>query len=123
LRCSPASDVFQSTSGAHMPSSKSKASSSPPAPKFGAILTLISHRARWLILRELIKGKPLPVIELARRTGVSQASVSKHVVFMLARGFIERGFGGLYELPARFIVPGENAVDFGATVLRLDYAE
>jgi predicted transcriptional regulator len=88
---------------------------------FDAILTLVSERNRWLIYRELLKGKPLPVSELAKRTGAMPSNVSKHVNYMERCGFLIRGFGNLYEIPPQFIVPGQNALDFGAVLIRFDY--
>jgi DNA-binding IclR family transcriptional regulator len=88
--------------------------------RFDSILTIVSSRNRWLIFRELMKGKPLPVSELAKRTGLSRVNTSKHVISMERRGFLIRGFGGLYDIPAQFLVPGENVLDFGAVLLRFD---
>jgi hypothetical protein len=106
-----------------MASSKVQSKTIPHGLAFANVLTIVSHKMRWLILRELMKGKPLPVMELARRTGAPATNVSKHMKLMLAYRVVERGFGGLYELPAHFIVPGENAIDFGATVLRLYFVD
>ena len=88
---------------------------------FDAVLTLVSEKNRWRIYRELLKGKPLPVSELAKRTGADRSNVSKHVNYMERRGFLIRGFGNLYEIPPQFIVPGENALDFGAVLMRFDH--
>jgi hypothetical protein len=46
----------------------------PPVLPLAGILTAISDLTRWRILDELLKGEPLPVKELARRLGVSDAS-------------------------------------------------
>ncbi len=89
-------------------------------PSFDAILTLVSEKNRWLIYRELMKGKPLPALELAKRLGIDRSNMSKHLNMMARRGFLIRGFGSLYEIPPQFIVPGENALDFGAVLIRLD---
>ncbi len=89
--------------------------------RFESVLTIVGARNRWRLLRELMKGKPLPVSELAKRTGLARPNVSKHVIAMTRRGFLTRGFGGLYEIPDRFRVPGENVLDFGAVLLRFDH--
>jgi DNA-binding IclR family transcriptional regulator len=102
-------------------SESSQTKSAGHRPRFDSILTIVSEKNRWLILRELMKGKPLPVSELSKRTGLSRVNTSKHAVSMERRGFLIRGFGGLYEIPAHFLVPGENVLDFGAVVLRFDH--
>jgi predicted transcriptional regulator len=105
-----------------MPASEgSQAKASSRRPRFDSVLTIVSEKKRWLIYRELMKGKPLPVSELAKRTGIERANLSKHVTSMERRGFLTRGYGGLYEIPAQFLVPGENVLDFGAVVLRFDH--
>ena len=88
--------------------------------RFETVLTIVAEKNRWRILRELMKGKPLPVSELAKRTGMERPNVSKHVIAMARRGFLTCGFGGLYEIPDKFRVPGENALDFGVVLLRFD---
>ena len=90
-------------------------------PSFDAILTLVSEKNRWLIFRELMKGKPLPTLELAKRLGIDRSNVSKHLNYMARCGFLIRGFNSLFEIPPQFIVPGENALDFGAVLLRFDH--
>jgi DNA-binding transcriptional ArsR family regulator len=84
------------------------------------LITALSHRSRWQVLKELAKGEPLPNLELARRIGVHPNALSKHTTLLRQAGLIERGFGNVYSIPARFLVPGQNAVDFGTVLLRLD---
>ena len=85
------------------------------------ILTAVSHQTRWRIFRELIKGEPLPVMELARRLGVPSTNISKHVNYLAKISILQRGFGQLYRLPTHFLVAGEpTMLDFGAVRLRLD---
>ena len=64
---------------------------------------------RWRIFDELIKGDALPA-----------ANISKHLATSLRLGVIERGYGTHYKIPARFLVPGQRALDLGAVLLRLD---
>ena len=78
---------------------------------------------RWRILVELAKGEPLPAQEIARRVRMSRGGASRNLVEMHEAGLLERGWGHLYRIPQRFFVPGQNAVDFGAFVLRLDYPD
>ena len=67
-----------------------------------------------------MKGKPLTVGEIARRTGITLTSTSKHMLFLHRVGIVERVLGGLYELKPDLAVPGENAIDFGRVLLRFD---
>ena len=90
-----------------------------PVP-FNTIVTVISDRTRWKILAELHKGEPLPAGELAKRLGVPATNISKHLVRMRKSGVLDRGFGKLYRIPQRFFVEGQQALDFGVVVLRLD---
>src|SRR5215203_2025079 len=86
------------------------------------ILTAVGEKKRWPIFQELVKGKPLPVSEIARRTGITPASTSKHMLFLHSVGSVELGFGGLYELKPGWAVEGENTIEFGPVLLRLDQA-
>jgi DNA-binding transcriptional ArsR family regulator len=88
---------------------------------FDRLLTAISERTRWRILRELIAGEALPVSELARRLGAPATNISKHAQLLQRCGVLERGYGMLYRIAPRFAVPGEPAtLDFGAALIRLD---
>jgi len=85
------------------------------------IISALANPVRWSILRELARGEPLPVVELARRLGWLPANLSKHALILLRMGLVERGYGLLYRIPARFVVSGEPAtLDLGLVVLRLD---
>lgn len=87
-----------------------------PLPK---VLSAISSISRWYILRELMKGQPLPVCEIAARLRVSETSISKHVAVLLASGIVQRPYG-LYAIEPRFLVPGERSLDFGSILIRFD---
>ena len=90
-----------------------------PAPQ--AVITALSNPIRWDILRELVRGEPLPVIELARRLGWVPANLAKHARILHQAGLVERGYGQLYRIPARFLVPDEpHTLDLGVALLRLD---
>jgi DNA-binding transcriptional ArsR family regulator len=89
-------------------------------PSFASIVTVISDKGRWRILRELVKGKPLPASELSRRTGLTASAASKHLRMLGDLGILERGFGGVYEIAPEFLVPGQNVLDFGVVLMRLD---
>jgi len=95
--------------------------SAAPAIPFDILLTAIGERTRWFILRELIVGEPLPVIELARRLGAPATNIAKHAQFLHRSGILDRGYGKLYRIAPRFLVPGAPAsLDFGAALIRLD---
>jgi DNA-binding transcriptional ArsR family regulator len=96
-----------------------------PAPtlRLKNILPAVGSLTRWRMLAELAKGEPLPASELARRGRLSLNAASKHLVLLHNAGLVDRGYGRLYRIPQQFFVAGELAVDFGAFVLRLDYAD
>jgi DNA-binding IclR family transcriptional regulator len=78
---------------------------------------------RWKILTELGKGEPLPVTELARRTGFTRNAASKVLIQLHKGGLLERGYGNLYRIPARLLSANDRAIDLGPVVLRLDAPE
>ena len=100
-------------------------SSNPPAkPSVARLplpkaLSVISSISRWHILRELLKGEPLPVCEIAARLRATETSISKHFAVLLAAGVVRRHYG-LYAIESRFIVPGERSLDFGCILIRFD---
>ena len=81
-------------------------------------LSAISSLSRWLILNELMK-EPLPVCAIASALRVSETSISKHMAVLLAAGIVHRHYG-LYRIDARFLVPGERALDFGSVLIRFN---
>jgi hypothetical protein len=47
--------------------------------------------------------------------------LAKHALILLRTGLLERGYGQLYRIPARFLVPDQpHAIDLGIVLLRLD---
>ncbi len=82
---------------------------------------VLSDPGRWLILQELGKGEPLPVQELAKRTGRSAGMTSKHMATLRDAGVVVVGFGRLYQLaPVVRPAPGAKILDLGLCQLRLD---
>ena len=75
---------------------------------------------RWKLLTELGKGEPLPVNVLASRTGLSRNGASKVLNTLREGGILERGYGNLYRIPARFLDAEKRAIDFGPVIFRLD---
>lgn len=73
---------------------------------------------RWRRLDELSKGEPLPVKELARRTGLTTYNASKHLVRMKRLGVVETKWGRLYALAPAFLPePGSRTVRLGVCAL------
>jgi len=93
----------------------------PAAPRPADVIAALGNPVRWHILRELARGEPLPVVELSRRLGWVPANLSRHALVLLRAGVVERGYGQLYRIPERFLVPDQPAtLDLGVAVLRLD---
>jgi len=51
--------------------------------------TVLSEPARLMLLRELMEGES-SVGELAKKTGIKQGTVSKHLGVLTTAGFVER---------------------------------
>ena len=85
------------------------------------LCSVLGEMTRWKILRELAKGEPLPVKELARRTGRSSDVVQKHVTMLKEAKIVVQGYGRLYKLPPSIQPdPGAKVLDLGHCVIRLD---
>ena len=96
-------------------------SSGPTSIRLDRLGLALNDSARWRILRELARGKALPVSELGRRVGRTVDSVSKHMIVLRKAGLVVSGFGRLYELaPGLQPPPGVMELDLGYCVLRLD---
>ena len=104
-------------------STRSKSSANPSALDLKAVVSTIGSVKRWRIFAELVKGEPLPASVIARRIGISANGASKMLSDFRRAGLLERGYGSLYRIPARFLVQGEQTVDFGPVVLRFDYPD
>lgn len=87
---------------------------------FQLVLTGVSDATRWRLLVELMKEDALTSSELARRVGIPKSNASKHMLQLLRCQLVTRGYGNVYRIPAEYKVPGENTLDFGAAVVRLD---
>ena len=92
-----------------------------PTLKLKDAVSLLSHEARWRLLRELARGENLPLSELARRVGLAADSTSKHIATLMRLGLAQKVYGHLYVLaPAYRPAPGATTLDLGLCVLRLD---
>jgi len=94
-----------------------------PLPDYEKLLNVISHSARWKILRALCAGEGMTVTQLADDLGLSVDMSSKHLKVLKDAGLVERKRNRLYALNAVYQpAPGEPLLDFGHCVLRLDAA-
>jgi DNA-binding transcriptional ArsR family regulator len=92
------------------------------------VLMAVADPVRYAILRELARGTPLPVKELARRVGRAPDATSKHLrvlrdarILSIVRSAGEDGRKQIHELPALFRsrdAAGKPLADLGAVVLR-----
>lgn len=80
---------------------------------------LVGDVTRIAVLRELAKGEPLPVSELARRLGRAPTAISKHLTLLRKTGVAVQGFGRLYRLAPAFGPTASAVLDFGQLVLKL----
>lgn len=100
---------------------QSKTPSKAQALSLAQLAILLGDESRWKLLRELGKGQPLPVKELAARISRSPSGTSKHLSVMRKVRAVTVGFGRLYSLaPAFRPAPGTAVIDFGYGVVRLD---
>ncbi len=91
-----------------------------PLPPIDLLLAAIGAPVRWAILTELASGEPRMVKEIAQKLGHSPTLVSKHMALLRRAGVVAVGRGGLYQIPAHFVVaPEQRHVDFGHCLLRL----
>ena len=92
-----------------------------PLVSLDVLSTILHEPARWMVFRELAKGEPLPVQELARRAGKSPAVMSKHMRMIRRAGLAVTGYGRLYRLAPGVRVDVEaRVIDLGHCLLRLD---
>jgi DNA-binding transcriptional ArsR family regulator len=87
----------------------------------GLLCSVLGEKTRWKILRELAKGEPLPVKELAGRTGRSSDVAQKHLAMLKEAKIVVQGYGRHYKLaPGIQPDPGSAVLDLGHCVIRLD---
>ena len=94
------------------------------------VLVAVADPVRFAILRELARGTPLPVTDLARRVGRAPDATSKHLrilrdarILSLVRTAGGDGRMQIHQLPSLFRThdaAGKLAVDLGAVVIRLE---
>ena len=93
----------------------------PSGPNFpiARILPGISSTVRWAVLRELAKGDPLPIYELANRLRMSESAMSKQMAVMRRAGLVVNPYSS-YQFPAGVLSADRKTADYGCVVLRLD---
>ena len=95
----------------------------PPEAKEISYATLgrvLGNTVRWRVLALLAKHEVLPRGELVTMLGEERSRLSKHLRIMVGSGVIEYWHRTLFRIPAHFRVPGENLLDFGCAVIRID---
>ena len=81
---------------------------------------LLSDATRVAILRELARGEPLPVNEIARRLGRKPAMVSNHLATLRTYAVVQMVYDRFYRLaPVYAPAPGASGLEFGDFLLRL----
>lgn len=86
-----------------------------------ALGRVLHDRTRWCLLRELAKGQPLPVVELAKRVGLEAALTSKHMAVLRRENLVERVYETLYRLvPQAKPSADGRRLDLGPCVLKFD---
>ncbi len=96
----------------------------PLLPNLDLLAKALGHPARWRILKELSGGEPRMVRELAVVARCSPDMTSKHLAILRKAGAVVQGRGRLYQIPAHHLsAAGENTVDFGHCLLRLNVAQ
>jgi len=93
------------------------------SPDIDRLITALSHRTRWKMLKELCAGEPRTIDEMAKASGCTYDNASKHLATLRWAGLIVRGRGRLYQMAKEYLpTPGQPVVDFGHCLLRLDAA-
>jgi DNA-binding transcriptional ArsR family regulator len=93
----------------------------PPVISIDKLSRALGVPARWIILRELGRGQALPVVELAKRAGISAPVATRTLMVMRQLGVVEQIYGRLYQLPASFRAdPATGLLDLGHCLLRLN---
>ncbi|RYD76192.1 MAG: hypothetical protein EOP84_17235 [Verrucomicrobiaceae bacterium] len=91
-----------------------------------SVLRAASDRIRLEVIRELSKGTPIAIRELAKRVGGSADLMSKHIMVLRECGITREVAGTDGRFRFQILAPeilvrierGERIVDFGSCVLR-----
>jgi len=91
------------------------------------LLRAVGEPMRWRILRELLAGGPLSVLDLLERLGGLQAQMSKHLKVLREAGAVELvpapdgdGRKSYHAVPEKFRTKeaDQTVLDYGVCVLR-----
>ena len=112
----------QPSQGALLPSITLTHMPPPPAKEitYATLGRMLHSSLRWRVLALLIKHDALPQPTIASLLGQKRSTMAKHLQSMASDGVIEYWHGRLYRIPEHFRVPGEQVLDFGCAVLRMD---
>jgi DNA-binding MarR family transcriptional regulator len=112
--------------------SASADSSTAAVPDFSAnpskLLLAVGEPTRWVVMRELLRGKPLTVRELSARAGRKANQMGKHMAVLSKLGIVTPvpspdgdGRKQCYAVPENFRradAEGRLMLDFGVCLLR-----
>jgi len=122
LNTSIPSTAAEATFSRTPPTASAEAESDPCA-----LLRAVGEPMRWRILRELLAGGPLSVLDLLERLGGLQAQMSKHLKVLREAGAVELvpapdgdGRKSYHAVPEKFRTKeaDKTVLDYGVCVLR-----
>ena len=92
-------------------------------PDRALLMAALNHPDRWVILKELAKGEPRMGIELAELIGKSRDATAKQMFMLCRAGLVTHQRNRTYSLAKQYLPqPGQQVLDFGHCLLRLDAA-
>ena len=92
-----------------------------PLPDRERLMNVLGNGCRWAIVRAMASGEPYCAGDLVPIAGCQASAVTKHIRVMLDAGVIVNKGLRLYRLAPRFLpAPGQNHLDFGHIICRLD---
>lgn len=99
----------------------------PPMPQDGPLpdreklMNVLGNHCRWAIIKAMATGEPFCAGDLVSIAGCQASAVSKHIRVMLNAGVVITKGLRLYRLAPRYLpAPGQNHIDFGHIICRLD---
>jgi hypothetical protein len=84
------------------------------------IVTALAEPTRMRAVWEIFLTGPSTALPLAKKLGTDVMQMWRHLNRLAAAGVLERGMGRVYKIKERYLVPGQQVVDFGCVVLRFD---
>ena len=81
---------------------------------------VLSHPARWTLLRRLCGGEALPVKYLAGLARMPSSTCTRHLAVLKKAGLVEYAYGRLYRMPPAWIERCQDGwLDLGPVGLRV----